>query len=293
MRHTPDNKFNANIQRTMAKTFTFEKFSSISEYINIIGSRPINPIFVAADKESSKNGDAEFTGTASYLASVALANNGFKKGLDDLNSAFTKKLSVSVHAPKSMPCSGPIGHSPIVANAILGLPNSMVYTKKVIHKTKVVSIWYDPTADCGQSTSTYLKAGRNVLELIMYLEQHGYRVELNIVSVACGSEQIVGSVVKLKTDKQPMNPLKISYPLLHSSYERRQFFKFMETMPTLTDKSLPYGYGTPFKIEYSSPDERRKALREAGIMPENAFFTDFYEAKDTTPEKLMELMHLS
>ena len=277
----------------MAKTFRFEKFASISEYINTIGKRPINPIFAAADKESSKNGDAKFTGTASYPASVTLAENGFKKGLDDLNSAFSKKLSVSVHAPKSMPCSGPIGHSPIVANAIIGLPNSMVYTKKVIHKTKVVSIWYDPTADCGQSTSTYVKAGRNVLELIMYLEQHGYRVELNIVSVACGSTEIVGSVVKLKTDKQPMNPLKISYPLLHSSYERRQFFKFMETMPTLTDKSLPYGYGTAFKYEYSSPDERRKALREAGILPENAFFTDFYEAKDTTPEKLMELMHLS
>ena len=107
---------------------------------------------------------------------------------------------------------------------------------------------YSLTSDKGKATLSGFREGTYTVKA----ELLGYETFVKEVTIK-GALNL--GTVKLKTDKQPMNPLKISYPLLHSSYERRQFFKFMETMPSLTDKSLSYGYGTPFKIAYRVQNE--------------------------------------
>lgn len=272
----------------MSKKFVIEKFNSIDEYVKIIGQRKPNSAFAGEDSFSSeKKGRSEFAATATYQDSVALIERGFSEGLDKMLDNHGERISFKAHGSRALPASSPVGYAPIVPNAILGLPNSMMSKKTVQMKTKVLSIWYDMGASCGVHADTILTAGRHLLELIDNLEKQGYRVELNVCAFMCAKE-VCSAVVKVKTDKQPMNPLKIAYPILHASFLRRQGFKWLETCPKVTDHSLTYGYGTPLK--YAHDGSRRDYLKENKVIDQNCFYTDFYEANDNDAKGLMKLM---
>ena len=273
----------------MSKKFVIEKFSSIDEYVKVIGQRKPNTAFAGEDSFSSeKAGKSEFAATATYQDSVALIERGFSEGLDKMLNNHGERISFKARSSRALPASSPVGYAPIVPNAILGLPNSMMSKKIVQMKTKVMSIWYDMGASCGVHSQTILTAGRHMLELIDLLEKQGYRVELNVCAFMCANKEICSSVVKVKTDKQPMNPLKIAYPILHASFLRRQGFKWLETCPKVTDRSLTDGYGTPLKYACAGP--RRAFLKENKVIDENCFYTDFYEANDHDAKGLMKLM---
>lgn len=277
----------------MEKTFTFEKFDSLASFIGSISSRPLNSVYSPyKDYLSSEGGTRSFTGTASYGESLDLLAKGYQEGLDNMLSSSHGRVNPRSYASKSIPSSGPTGYAPIVANAIVGLPNSMAYKKSIVRKSKVVRIWYNPTMDRKVSTENVTKAGRNILDVIMTLEKQGYRVELDVINLVCSSKQVVGYSVKVKTDRQPVNPLKISYPLLHASWLRRQGFKWMETTSLITDKGFVTGYGYALHFDYEDCDKRREVLRAKGILPGNCFYTDFYEASRNDPEQLIRLMGL-
>ena len=55
--------------------------------------------------------------------------------------------------------ASPIGFAPIVPNAILGLPQSMVASTLDVKDNKIIDMVYDITASCG--TSTEYAKGRN------------------------------------------------------------------------------------------------------------------------------------
>lgn len=262
-----------------------EKFSSLEEYVSMIGKRSNNTIF--GSKQHSQYGDPDFTGTASYEESVALIARGYGEGLNKMTNEDVK-LRLNQKSSRALPASSPVGYAPIVPNAILGLPNSMMSKKVVQMKTKVISILYDISCAGNVSKSAVALAGRNVLELVNMLEVQGYRVELCVMDSYCGAEQYCFPIVKVKTDKQPMNPLKIAYPLLHSSYIRRQGFKWIETFPKLSDESIKYGYGKPLSAKVR--DGRRAYLREKKVLNDRSYYTDYMEAKDNDAKGLMKLM---
>ena len=274
----------------MSKKFVIEKFNSIDEYVKTIGKRPVNKVFAGESLSSEKKGTSEFAATATYQDSVALIERGFSEGLDKMMSSNGERVNFKARSSRALPSSSPVGYAPIVPNAILGLPNSMISKKTVQMKTKVVSIWYDMGASCGVHSQEILKAGRHLLELIDMLEKQGYRVELRVGNFFCGSKEICAPFVKVKTDKQPMNPLKIAYPILHASFFRRQGFKWLETSPQVTDGGLAWGYGTPLRHDYNG--DRRKYLRENKVIDDNCFFTDHYEACENDAKGLMKLMGL-
>lgn len=272
----------------MSVKISVEKFESLTSYLHTIGTRPQNTVF--KDKFSSEKEGEDWTGTASYAASVELAQNGYAEGLDKINKDGTERINYRAQSSRSLPKAGVVGFAPIVPNAILGLPKSMKTKVAIPHKTKVLSIWYDITASCGVDKSDIARAGRNMLELINKLEMQDFRVELRVVTGYCGGSQYCFNAVKVKTDRQPLNPLKIAYPFVHASFLRRQGFKWLETYPQVTDSGLKYGYGCALYFKQGS--SRRQWMKDNKVIPEGCFYTDFYEAKDNDATALMKLMNL-
>lgn len=272
----------------MNPKISIETFESITAYVNVIGNRPNNSVF--HHKHSSTEGTEDFCGTKNYEESLKLIEIGYKEGLDKINHDGTERINYRAKSARCLPKPGIVGFAPIVPNAIIGLPKSMKAKTTIPHKTKVLSIWYDLTACCGISTSEIAKAGRNVLELINMLELQDFRVELRVMTGYCGNNQYCFNTVKIKTDRQPLNPLKIAYPFTHASFLRRQGFKWLETYPSVTDDSLRCGYGT--SIYYKQGGNRRQWMKDNKVIPENCFYTDFYEARDNNAKSLMALMNL-
>lgn len=272
----------------MAIKISVEKFDSITSYVKTIGSRPNNSVF--KDSHYSQKDDSDWTGTKSYSESVEIIEKGYKEGLDKINKDGAERINYRAQSSRSIPKAGVVGYAPIVPNAIIGLPKSMKTKTSIPHKTKVLSIWYDLTACCGVSKEKIAKAGRHMLELINKLELQDFRVELRVVTGYCGSSQYCFNAVKVKTDRQPLNPLKIAYPFTHASFLRRQGFKWLETYPEVTDSSLTCGYGTA--LYYKKGEGRRQWMKDNKVIPENCFYTDFYEAKDNDSSALMKLMNL-
>lgn len=272
----------------MAIKVSVEKFESISSYVNTIANRPNNKVM--KECYSSQKESKSFCGTKSYSESLELIEVGYKDGLDKINNDGAERINYRSKSSRSIPKAGVVGYAPIVPNAIIGLPKSMKTKSSIPHKTKVLSIWYDLTASCGVSTEEIAKAGRHMLELINKLEMQDFRVELRVVTGYCGCNQYCFSAVKVKTDRQPLNPLKIAYPFTHASFLRRQGFKWLETYPDVTDNSLKFGYGCA--LYFKQGDNRRQWMKDHNVIPDNCFYTDFYEAKDNDATKLMALMNL-
>lgn len=273
------------------KKIIVEKFDSLSEYVSVIGGRPVNDVFKGRKLSSEKKGTSGFAATATYEESIALMERGYSEGLEKMLEigCDVRVRSMSI---RSLPSSAPVGYAPIVPNAILGLPNSMMSRKTVRMKTKALSIWYDVTADSGVSAKDMMKVGRKLLEIINNLELKGYRVELRVAASFCCGDEIAITSVKVKTDRQPMNPLKIAYPILHASFLRRQGFKWLEGTPELADSGFAIAYGRPLRHSDvgGSGDARRKFLRDNKVVPDNVFYTDFYETMNMNAQGIMNHM---
>ncbi len=272
--------------------FRIEDFDGVARFIDVL-NRPVNNVF-RSETLSSNTSDASFTGTKSYKESEDIMSRGYEDGLKDLK-AKRGQFQAASNDVKSVPRTSVVGYAPNVPNAIMGRPDTMISAERVKMKSKIVRIMYDCGADCGISTDRFVKAGRNIMDLVMMLELQGYRVQLDLCLCFCTSKEKALCRVKVKDYRQALNPLKISYPLIHPSFFRRQGFRWLETTPEISDCGFIRGYGRP--LIYSNPVSEntegcRKFMEQEGILPEGFFFTNFYEAEKYTGEDLAKRMKI-
>lgn len=266
-----------------------EKFESLNQYLDVIEARKPNKVF-AGEMLSSKSGGRRFTLTDSYEEANEIARVGYKEGLDELKAA-DKKTRHLGSAPKALPATSVVGFAPHVPNAITGVPCSMITTQKTEQRAKVISILYYMGGACAVGTSEFVRAGKNILNVIYTLELQGYRVALNVMTNFCTSKERAFSIVQIKNWRQPSSPLKISYPLVHPSFFRRHGFRWLETVPELTDGAFTDAYGRPLDVdEGRNADDRRRWLKEQGILQDGWFYTERIEARDHEADELIKVM---
>ena len=273
--------------------FVTETFNGVNEFLNVIGKREPNKVF-KGNALDSVNGSFTFTMTKNYAESEKIMATGYKDGLIDLKKCKGTKVHHTSNVRKSIPQAGVVGYAPHVPNAIAGVPQSMISSQKIEQHAKVLTIVYDCGAHAKVSAKEFVKAGRNILDLVMMLELQGYRVRVDIQETFCTYKEKAICRITVKNHRQPINPLKISYLLLHPSFFRRQGFKWLETVPELTSSSFVMGYGHPLYYQINShgasTDEIREYLREHGLLESGTFFTNFYEAVGHTADELIQLM---
>lgn len=274
-------------------SFVIETFNGVNEFLNVIGKRSPNEVFKYSSLSSEGN-DESFTMTKNYAESEQLMATGYKDGLNDLKKSNGVKITHTSNIRKNIPQTGVVGYAPHVPNAIAGIPQSMIAQRKIEQHAKVVTIVYDGVAHCSVDAERFVKAGRNLLDVVMMLELQGYRVRVDIQDAFCTNKEKAVCRITVKNHRQPINPLKISYLLLHPSFFRRQCFKWLETTPELTNGTFTCSYGRPLYFQVNpygaSTDEIREYLKERGLLESGTFFTNFYEAEKHSSEELVELM---
>ena len=143
-----------------------------------------------------------------------------------------------------------VGFMPNIPNYILGIPTNMIRDNRTMINSKVLNIfinisaaWYIDKEDIKRNAAKYVYA-------INRLEEEGYRCNVYTGSAGERRDKKNLLVVKIKSDKEPMNLAKMSFPLCHPSMLRRLKFKWMETIPI--DFGSGYGQSITSDVEIST-----------------------------------------
>lgn len=261
-----------------------EHFDSIHQMLSVIESRSNNSVM--AGHHSSEENGKKFTGTNSYKEALRLFENGYTEILPKIKQGVSANYKKSQTALRRTVRTGVVGYTPHVPNAIMGLPNSMIYTDKVPQKTKTVSIVVSITENCNVQSEEFIKSGIVAISVVNALELMGFRCELK-VDFFDGEQdgEMTFATVKVKDYREHMDLQKLCFPLAHPSMFRRFGFKWLETVPGLTNSGWCWGYGKTVK-DY----EKFKKC----FMQENEFLIDLKLTRDCdyNPEKIIELMNL-
>lgn len=147
------------------------------------------------------------------------------------------------------------GFAPIVPNAIMGLPNSMItsYTKPI--KTKVIDVYYELTCSSSTSNESLIKAGEKLLGAITELEAQGYRFNLYVVQDYYNAREGCDMLcLRVKSAKQPFDLKRMSFSMVHTAFFRGIGFEWYSKFPKGKYRN---GYG--HSISYDKSQEELDA----------------------------------
>lgn len=233
---------------------TFIEFGSIQEFVEYL-KKDVTDNF--KNVLSSENADYKFTQTHSYEEAKTLLKNGWTQ--------MTEKLKTQLKAqPKMLPTTtsknvlSVQGYQPVVPNYLMGLPNSMVTKKVVPVRQKVITLSKCVAYSWKVKTDTIVNESVKALRLIQKLEANGYRINLNVLLfVRARNGQGFCIKVRIKNSGEKLNISKLSFPLVHPSFLRRLYFRFVEVHPTIPE-CMNVGYGLPL-----SPIEISNTLKDS------------------------------
>lgn len=268
----------------MANKIIKEHFTSIHQMLNVINNRPNNDIMRYED--SSKSGSKSFTGTRDWEEANSLFEHGYTEILPEIKAGVAAGIKKTETIQKRRTSTGVVGYAAHVPNAIMGLPNSMIYTQANPQKIKAVSIVYNICENCGTDAQEFIDSGIAVLNVINRLELNGCRVNLKILYF-CGKEDneyCFGSV-DVKDFREHMDLQKLCFPVAHPSMFRRFGFKWLETCKGLTNRYWKNGYGRSIHDESFVKDN---------YLQENEFYMDLHYTKKYKYDanKIIESMNI-
>lgn len=247
-----------------------EEFPSIYHLMNCLNDRKNNEEM--ANEHSSESGTKSFTGTDSLEEAIDLLYNGAEDIAKRISIA-TANVDFSQYLPKRQILTGPVGYIPHVPNAILGLPNSMIYNNATPMKNKALMITTSICGNCGIEASDMEKAGICILSVVKALELSGHRIKLRTSFFDAKSGQYYTmATINVKDYSEHLDLKKLSFPMAHPSMFRRIGFKWLETSPDIPKGSgFNCGYG-----HHASVSE----LKSAGILEENEVYLDYDTIRD-------------
>ena len=220
-------------------TKIFDSLGDLSRYIKSTPRTKHNEAFSIKDSEAESTSDTKFTGTASFAAADELLLKGYEAGVAALQNA-TKKVSRNykvVTTIKNDVC----GFVPNVGAYLTGNPRNMmnITTRRVNSKSKVLNLVICVTVHGGVSSDTIIEVNGKILRNVIELERSGYNVNLYVVDLTTYKKHDSTCImVKIKSSNERLNPLKVSYPLVHPSFLRRHIFAVQER---LSDIEGTYG----------------------------------------------------
>jgi hypothetical protein len=272
----------------MPRTIIKERFKSLTNLIDTMEERPLNAAFKGLndipssqrdESEKKEKGRASWSGSYTYEETKETLRSGYKDPLDKLKKAVLKTgQKDNYQRPRTH--NDFVGFAAHVPNTLMGLPQTMINRPKSQAKAKTIHLLYSFCAASTTTTDDLIKGGVNFISLANSLEKQGYRVKIDVIFTTMESKTAASFTVNLKEYGQHMNLLKLAYPLVHPGMLRRLAFKWLETTPSLKDKSFIHGYGQPLNFAMGNNIEReREFLAENEIIgKENTFYCNVYQA---------------
>lgn len=230
-------------------------------------------------------GHEKFVG-ATKEQTYKMLREGYQPVVDALKGKM--KFSVSGQTKRFKSFNDVAGYAPIIPNAIMGLPNSMVNSAMKPIKTKVLDVYYEMTCPAYRESKELIEAGQKMLGVILEMEAQGYRFNLyctqGYYSPSTGCDMVC---VKVKSASQPMDLKRMSFPIAHTAFFRGIGFDWYSKFPKGTYRM---GYGHAISAEKSQEDiqeEYRKLFGNSAI-----YFSaeTICKKKDKAEEYLKEVL---
>lgn len=224
---------------------TINQFENISELYNWLKVTQRRP---KADN-SSEDLDREYWSGSKSLED---AYNLLLGGDMDLYKEFIKAKDLKME--KQFACLVPrkktkydiVGGNVDVASYLVGIPNCMVNREKTLIKSKVLNIMLNITVSAGVDSDDIKKLGTKYLQVIELLEKVGYRCNLYVGICAHNYSDYLTCLVRIKTDREPLNIKKCVFPMVHPSMFRRVMFNWLEKCEIQSGREVTNnGYGCP------------------------------------------------
>ena len=241
-------------------------FDSIDEFTNYIETT--EPYDNGRDN-SSHNSSKSFTGTNSFEEALKLCKYGDEKLHSIVNKQSLKIDNIdTVNKIKQTLVNDLVGFVPNVPNYMMGIPNNMIRSNKNNLASKIINIYINLSASAHVSSESITENAAKYVSAINNLEQQGYRCNVycgNIASMYYNNDKAYYAlIVKIKSDREPLNLSKMCFPLCHSSMLRRLSFKWIETIPIDFTHD---GYGRPVDDDSTVKSLLRHIFRDINIVP--------------------------
>ena len=224
-------------------------FDSIQQFYDYIISTPLNDAFRWERHASSEKSydRTKWTKTESFDQAAKLLKEGWTEMSQRLNIKLNTTYKLAPIA-KRQTIQSVAGYQAIVPLYLAGVPTSMVNSKMVPVKQKVLNVTKLINYRCDITSDQIVEESTKALVVVKRLEAQGYRCNLYIgwgVSEHGGdSGRKVFVRIKVKSASEKLNISKVAFPLVHPSMLRRLCLRFEEVYPHMT-KPFTCGYGYP------------------------------------------------
>lgn len=219
----------------------FKRYESLKAFNDYLNAGTLQPSF----RECSKTSSEQFAGTASYEEAeqkMMRGDSDLQKKIEEAGVAQTR-IKIQKHVQRRQTYSSVVGAVPNVPAYISGAPNSMIAQRLVKTKKKVMTIGYSMTACGGTDKNDIITSSAKVVSAILNIEATGVRVNLYSLFCAKKNSHTIGLALKIKDASRKIDTLRMSYPLAHSSFLRRQCFRWEEVTENVPEcYAYTYGY---------------------------------------------------
>lgn len=279
-----------------SKKLVFENFRTLEQLIDTMETRELNPAFkslgngrIASQSDESKD-RSPWSGSATYTEAMETLRNGYKDPLDKMKKAILKVGELDNHKRPRLE-NDFVGFIPHVPNTVMNLPQTMLNRQRQPKKAKTMHLTYGFCALADVTPAQLIKGGINFISLVNSLEKQGYRVKIDVLFSTVTSKTATVFTCNVKEYGQNLNLLKLAFPLVHPSMLRRIAFKWLETVPNLTDKDFIHGYGKTLVSTMSYDGKRERAFLESHniLKGENVYYCNAYQAFQSQDQN--ELAH--
>lgn len=272
------------VQAKQGRDIYFEHFKTLENLIDTMDKRPLNAAFqqkkseLSSQRDETKN-SRKWYETNTYSDAMEVLRVGYKDPLEQMKKAILK-LGRSEKRTRPRIHESVVGFAPNVPAGLMNLPESMFNREYQSKKSKTLHLTYSFCVLGDVSPNTIIKGGVNFISLVNSLEKQGYRIKIDIAFVTVTNKTAAGFTVNLKEYGQRLNLLKLAFPLVHPSMLRRFAFRWLETVPNLTDTSFIGGYGQTLGVEMNDDGRREQAymIENKMLKDGNSYYCNAYEA---------------
>ena len=218
----------------------FKRYESLKAFNDYLNAGTLQPAF----RECSKTNGERFTGTSSYEEAeerMMKGDSDLQKKIEEAGVAQTR-IKIQKQVQRRQTYSSVVGAVPNVPAYISGAPNSMIAQRLVKTRKKVLNIGYSMTANGDVDKDSIINASAKIVSSILNIEATGVRVNLYTLFCAKKDSHTIGLSLKVKDASRKIDTLRMAYPLAHSSFLRRQCFRWEEVTENIPE-SYASGYG--------------------------------------------------
>lgn len=236
-----------------------EYYKSTKDFFSTINNRLTQRFYkkyIASNSIVNNSSDRSFYGTSSYEESLQFAEKGDLSNFSKIKNAQTKiKSKENEFVCKMKNILQPVGGVPVVPLALKGVPNCFLSRVKSKVPAKNLNLGIFVGVPCFITADEIIKYNSYIASFVNILEKNDVRVNLFFCKQCyprSTNEDLQTLVIKLKSAEQPLNLLKLSYWLVNPSANRRQGFRWIETLPG-GYKDPNYGLSVTIN-NYKKPD---------------------------------------